>query len=92
MPQCVAGDYVLLRVTDTGTGIPPEIMAQIFEPFFTTKQRGRGTGLGLFTVANIVKNHNGFINLATGTQRGTQFMVYLPAEQKYFRSDPGALV
>jgi two-component system, cell cycle sensor histidine kinase and response regulator CckA len=84
MPQGVTGDYVLLRVADTGTGIPAEIMAQIFEPFFTTKQRGRGTGLGLFTVANIVKNHNGFINLAKGTKRGTQFMVYLPAEKRHF--------
>jgi two-component system, cell cycle sensor histidine kinase and response regulator CckA len=84
LPQGVAGAYVLLSVTDTGTGIPTEITGQIFEPFFTTKQRGGSSGLGLFTVANIVKNHNGFIDVATRSKSGTQFMVYLPVEKRYF--------
>jgi PAS domain S-box-containing protein len=81
LPQGLAGGYVLLSVTDTGTGIPTEITGQIFEPFFTTKQTGPSTGLGLFTVANIVKNHKGFIDVATGTKSGTQFRVYLPVEK-----------
>jgi signal transduction histidine kinase len=74
---------VLLSVADTGTGIAPEIAGRVFEPFFTTKERDRGTGLGLFTVASIVKNHGGFIDLATETKGGTRFMVYLPAKKMY---------
>jgi len=77
------GDYVLLSIADTGTGIAPEIAGRVFEPFFTTKERDRGTGLGLFTVASIVKNHGGFIDLATETKGGTRFMVYLPAKKMY---------
>jgi signal transduction histidine kinase len=74
------GSYVLLTVADTGMGIPKEIATKVFEPFFTTKEPGRGAGLGLFTVASIVKNHGGFINLAAETNRGAQFMAYLPAK------------
>lgn len=71
--------YVLLAVTDTGTGIPPEIMDKIFEPFFTTKEIGKGTGLGLSTVISIIKSHGGFLDLQSTVGKGTSFNVYLPA-------------
>jgi PAS domain S-box-containing protein len=74
------GPHVCLRVADTGSGIPPEILPQIFEPFFTTKPEGRGTGLGLPSVLNIVKNHGGFIQLHSQVEHGTEFTVYLPAQ------------
>jgi two-component system, cell cycle sensor histidine kinase and response regulator CckA len=71
--------YVLLAVTDTGTGIPPEIMDKIFEPFFTTKEIGKGTGLGLSTVISIIKSHGGFLDLQSQVGKGTSFNVHLPA-------------
>lgn len=73
-----AGPYILVTVSDTGTGIPPGIVERIFEPFFTTKAQGKGTGLGLSTVHTIVKGHGGFIDLDTEVGRGTTFMVYFP--------------
>src|SRR5881296_1414581 len=81
-PGTVPGEYVLLSVADTGDGIPADIADRIFEPFFTTKNESRNTGLGLFAVADIVKNHKGLINLSTEPKRGTRFLVYLPAEKR----------
>jgi two-component system, cell cycle sensor histidine kinase and response regulator CckA len=75
------GSYVVITITDSGIGIKPEILDRIFEPFFTTKELGKGTGLGLSTVLGIIKSHGGFINVYSEQRRGTQFKVYLPAQQ-----------
>ncbi|MGL5876313.1 MAG: ATP-binding protein, partial [Xenococcaceae cyanobacterium] len=73
------GSYVVITISDTGIGIPPELLERIFDPFFTTKEVGKGTGLGLSTVLGIVKNHGGFIKVKSEVDGGTKFQVYLPA-------------
>jgi two-component system, cell cycle sensor histidine kinase and response regulator CckA len=77
--EAQVGSYIFLTVTDTGTGIPSEILERIFEPFFTTKEIGKGTGLGLSTVIGIIKGHGGFVRVYSEVDIGTQFQVYFPA-------------
>jgi PAS domain S-box-containing protein len=78
------GKWIRIRVSDTGSGIPPEILPRIFEPFFTTKTPGVGTGLGLAQVYGIVKQHDGFIDVESTLGEGTSFTVYLPALEVEF--------
>ena len=72
------GEYTALEITDTGSGIPPELLPKIFEPFFTTKEVGKGTGLGLSTVYGIVKQSGGYIFADSVPGRGAAFTIYLP--------------
>lgn len=76
-----AGDWVVVEVVDTGTGIPPDVLPKIWDAFFTTKPDGAGTGLGLATVRGIVLGHHGFVQVETEVGKGTTFRIFLPASR-----------
>ncbi|RMF90997.1 MAG: response regulator, partial [Nitrospinota bacterium] len=78
-PQMPAGEWVVVTVTDTGVGIPAEVLPHVFEPFFTTKAPGQGTGLGLAQVYGLVKQHQGWIDVSSRLGEGTTFTLYFPA-------------
>ena len=73
------GSFLVLQVDDTGTGFSPAVMARMWEPFITTKKAGRGSGLGLSTIRDIITHHKGFIQLHTVSGKGSSFRIYLPA-------------
>lgn len=79
-PGARPGPHVRITVSDTGTGMPPELLSRIFDPFFTTKAAGKGTGLGLSMVASIIKGHGGILQVHSEVGEGTAFTIYLPAQ------------
>ncbi|TAL27338.1 MAG: PAS domain S-box protein [Nitrospirae bacterium] len=81
-PYIEPGKYILLRVSDSGCGMPEDIISKIFEPFFTTKERGKGTGLGLSMVYGIIKDHQGHISVRSRINEGSIFDIYMPASDK----------
>ena len=81
------GNYIVVTVADTGTGMPPEVSKRIFDPFFTTKEIGEGTGLGLSTALSIIKSHGGFFNVYSEIGNGTKFSIYLPASASVETND-----
>jgi len=88
-PEAAQRHFVCLKVSDTGAGIPPEIVPRIFEPFFTTKPQGKGTGLGLATVYGILKQHQGWIQLDNHPGQGVTFETFLPAGAAAAETPPG---
>jgi PAS domain S-box-containing protein len=85
LPDLSAGYWICIKVSDTGIGIPPDVLPHIFEPFFTTKPVGKGTGLGLAQVYGIVKQHGGSIDVNSRVGEGTTFNIYLPALDTFIK-------
>ncbi|MEJ1972530.1 MAG: ATP-binding protein [Lacunisphaera sp.] len=87
LPDARPGNYLVIEVSDTGTGIAPEILSRIWEPFFTTKGEGKGTGLGLATVRGIAANHDGFATIDTAGGPGHDLPDLSPRD-RVFRNRP----
>ncbi|HEX4946595.1 MAG TPA: PAS domain S-box protein, partial [Blastocatellia bacterium] len=92
IPNAKRGQYVVITIGDTGTGITSEVLDKIFDPFFTTKEVGKGTGLGLSTVYSIIKSHGGFVTVYSEVGKGTKFYLYLPKFTAIQSSQPIAQV
>ena len=88
IPDATPGSYLALRVSDSGTGIPPEILDRIFDPFFTTKGPEKGTGLGLSTCMGIVKGHGGFLHVYSQPGQGSTFTAFLPVDPAGGSAEP----
>jgi PAS domain S-box-containing protein len=88
IPDARAGCFATVLVSDSGTGIPPEILPKIFEAFYTTKEPGKGTGLGLSTIVRIVRNHAGFLSVRSEVGTGTTFEIYLPRAEAAPATEP----
>jgi PAS domain S-box-containing protein len=82
VPELKPGRHVRIQISDTGTGMPPEIIERIFEPFFSTKPADKGTGLGLSTVIGIVRSHSGCVQVYSVPGEGTRFSIYLPVAEE----------
>jgi nitrogen-specific signal transduction histidine kinase len=82
LSDLIPGSYVKLSITDTGTGMEKDVLERVFDPFFTTKKQGEGTGLGLWVVHSIVKNHKGTIMMKSVPGQGSTFDVFLPRLQE----------
>jgi nitrogen-specific signal transduction histidine kinase len=88
--ELAPGDYVVLTVADTGSGIPPDILGRVFEPFFTTKATGKGSGLGLSMIYGFAKQSNGHVEIASEVDRGTAVRLYLPRATRAPEQAPAA--
>ena len=89
-PEANPGAYLVIKVTDSGTGIAPDVLARIWDPFFTTKGEGKGTGLGLASVRGIAASHGGFATVESEPGRGSTFSIFLPAAEQAVPTGPQA--
>lgn len=87
-PDGLSGDFIVLKITDTGCGIPMSLLRKVFDPFFTTKEPEKGTGLGLSQVYGFARRSGGTVLVDSEVERGTTVSIYLPRSHKPVRSEP----